>query len=115
MRNINDITLTAEDREAIDRYMETKGPSLVVAYLFWFFIGILSAHRFYLRRTGSAILQIILILIVIGLVWWVIDALLLPGMVASERHALRNHLTAAAVDARAKNRPFDPARAAKSF
>ena len=108
------ITLTPEDRAAIERYVDEKGPSLPVAYLFWFFIGILSAHRFYLNRKASAIVQILLILVVVGIVWWVIDAFLIPGMVASERAALRRHLTGAAIEARGRGRAFDPARAARN-
>ncbi|MFL5027874.1 MAG: NINE protein [Microvirga sp.] len=29
----------------------------MVAYLFWFFLGIFSAHRFYLGRPGTAIFR----------------------------------------------------------
>jgi TM2 domain-containing membrane protein YozV len=32
------------------------GKSKVTAYLLWFFLGALSAHKFYLRKTGVGIL-----------------------------------------------------------
>ena len=32
---------------------------LLPAFLFWFFLGIFSAHRFYVGKVGTAILQIV--------------------------------------------------------
>ncbi len=55
--------------------MKSKG----VAYLLWFFLGIFSAHRFYLGKTGSAILYLLTGQIFgIG---WLVDLFLLSGMV----------------------------------
>ena len=73
--------------------------SVAVAYLLWFFLGWLGIHRFYLARTGSAILMLLLVLAagfftlipIIGLVaavplglawlvWWLVDALLIPKL-----------------------------------
>lgn len=54
----------------------------VVAYLLWFFGGFLALHRFYLNRPGSAIF---FLLTCGGFgIWWLLDALLIPGMVAEE-------------------------------
>lgn len=55
--------------------------SMLVAYILWFFLGFFSAHRFYTGRTGSAIAQLILNFLVIGLIWTLIDVFLIPGMV----------------------------------
>lgn len=62
--------------------------SKVIAYLLWFFLGILSAHRFYLKKYGSAIFYLLTLQIVgIG---WVFDAFELGRMV--ERYNLsRGH------------------------
>ena len=50
-----------------------------VAYLLWFFLGIFSAHRFYLGKIGSGILYLLTgQLFGIG---WVIDLFILGGMV----------------------------------
>jgi TM2 domain-containing membrane protein YozV len=55
--------------------MKSKG----VAYLLWFFLGIFSAHRFYLGKTGSAIVYLLTGQIFgIG---WLIDLFMLGGMV----------------------------------
>ena len=60
----------------------TTGKNMLVAYLFWWFLGSVGAHRFYLNRSGSAIVMIILAClgfvtffiawIPLGL-WWLID------------------------------------------
>ncbi|MDD3939681.1 MAG: NINE protein [Patescibacteria group bacterium] len=53
--------------------------SKTTAYLLWFFLGWLSAHRFYLGKTGSGILYLFTgQLFVIG---WIIDLFILGGMV----------------------------------
>ncbi len=55
--------------------MKSKG----VAYLLWFFLGIFSAHRFYVGKIGSGILYLLTgQLLGIG---WIIDAFILGGMV----------------------------------
>ncbi len=67
---------------------ETNQKSAGVAYLLWFFLGGLGAHRFYFGRKGSGfgmaglfIGSTVLSVFVIGLigypillVWWIIDA-----------------------------------------
>lgn len=83
-----------------------RAPSMLVAYLLWFFLGALGAHRFYLRAYVSGAVQavlfvvglaIILVLmgqdrqtagVLIGTVpltllglWWVVDAFLTNDMV----------------------------------
>jgi hypothetical protein len=52
--------LTTNDQLLIESRITNDGKNVVVAYLFWFFLGIFSAHRFYLGRPGTAILQILL-------------------------------------------------------
>ncbi len=55
--------------------MKSKG----TAYLLWFFLGAISAHRFYLGKVGTGILYLLTgQLFGIG---WVIDAFMLGGMV----------------------------------
>ncbi|HEX6306990.1 MAG TPA: alkaline phosphatase [Longimicrobiales bacterium] len=51
-----------------------------VAFTLWLLLGWFGAHRFYLERHGTALLM--LLSAGGGLVWWVIDAFLLDGMVS---------------------------------
>lgn len=56
-----------------------------LAYLLWLFTGVLGGHRFYLRRIGTAALQFV----TSGglLVWWLVDAFLLPRYVRQHNEA----------------------------
>ena len=61
--------------------MKSKG----IAYLLWFFLGVFSAHRFYLKKYGTAIFYLLTFqLLSLG---WVYDLFLLDGMV--DRYNLR--------------------------
>ena len=53
----------------------------VIAWPLWLVTGFLGGHRFYLNRTGTGILM----LLTGGgaLIWWIVDAIFLPGMVDS--------------------------------
>lgn len=79
------------------RYMlyDANKKSVLVAYLLWFLLGVLGAHRFYLGRTSSAVAMLLislvsfpLMLVAVGfvtwfavIVWAVIDLFLIPGIV----------------------------------
>jgi TM2 domain-containing membrane protein YozV len=84
--------LSTQDQMLIEQRVTNDGPSTAVAYLLWFFLGIVSGHRFYLGRPGSAILQILSYLVLIGFLWLLIDGFLIPGMSRQKRHALRQSL-----------------------
>jgi TM2 domain-containing membrane protein YozV len=53
--------------------------SIGIAYVLWFFLGLLGIHRFYLNRVGTGILW----LLTGGLlgIGWLVDLFLIPGMV----------------------------------
>lgn len=72
------------DVKQLMEYNEEK-KSLAVTYVLWGFVGMFGGHRFYLGETGTAIAQLILTLTVIGaivtFVWWIVDAVIIPGMV----------------------------------
>ena len=67
-----------------------------MAYLLWFFLGLLGGHRFYLNKTGSAVVMLVISITIFGLMitwpWWVIDAFLIPGMLQEKRSRLRQEL-----------------------
>lgn len=88
------MALTTEERLLIEARVTNEGPSVVVAYLFWFFLWFVSAHRFYLGRSTSAILQILSYFILIGFVWILVDIFLIPGMVRDRQQAIRERLAA---------------------
>ena len=81
--------------------------SAVVAYLLWFFIGMLGAHRFYLGLPGSgATILIITILsllllaagigavtILISVIWVLVDLFLIPGITRKHNVALARELS----------------------
>ncbi|AVF05541.1 MULTISPECIES: TM2 domain-containing protein [Devosia] len=83
----------------LDKYMLVEArvaneqKSTGVAYALWFFLGILSLHRFYLGRPGTAILQILSYFIIVGFLWWIIDAFLIPSMVDKHRDKVRSRIT----------------------
>ena len=88
------------DTELMLRYDANK-KSALLAYLIWFFLGLFGVHRLYLGRITSGLVMLalhgiswVLAFILIGYLgfallglWWLIDALLIPGMVrdANER------------------------------
>ena len=72
---------------------EANKKTALVAYLLWFFVGILGGHNFYLKRTGVAVTQLILSITVVGLVitvvWVLVDALLIPGWIRNQSNFWR--------------------------
>ena len=61
--------------------------SKLLAYLFWFFLGWLSLHRFYVGKIGTGILYLLTgQLFGIG---WIIDLFLVGGMVESYNNRVR--------------------------
>jgi len=58
---------------------QTGSKDVVVAYLLWFFLGMIGAHRFYLGHAGMGILY----LFTFGGfgIGWIIDAIIMPQLV----------------------------------
>lgn len=95
----------SDDTIARLRY-EAEARSAVIAYLIWFFLGYGGVHRMYLGRWISGLimlaifgLSLLLTLVLVGYVglgfiilWWAIDALLIPGMVRSHNNRLIDRL-----------------------
>jgi len=83
------VSLSTEQQLLIEARVANDGPSVAVAYLFWFFLWFVSAHRFYLGRPGTAVLQILSYFVLIGFVWIFVDLFLIPGMVRQRQNDLR--------------------------
>ena len=84
--------LSTAELSLIEQRVANDGPSTGVAYLLWLFLWFLSAHRFYLGRPGTAILQIMCYFILIGFVWLLIDAFLIPSMIRERRNEIRQRI-----------------------
>ncbi len=81
--------------------------SAVVAYVLWFFLGMLGAHRFYLGQSGSGaallaitVVSILLMLAYVGLftiwisvIWVIVDLFLIPGITRRSNVALATELS----------------------
>ena len=80
--------------------------SVGIAYLLWFFFGMLGVHRFYLSQTGTGLAILLLTLgsgllmfvgiglitIWIPIIWVFIDIFLIPGMARQFNTALASRL-----------------------
>jgi TM2 domain-containing membrane protein YozV len=77
---------------------EANKKTALVAYLLWFFLGLLGGHNFYLKRTGVAVAQLVLTLTLVGSVitffWVLVDAFLIPGWVRNQNNLLAAQLGA---------------------
>jgi TM2 domain-containing membrane protein YozV len=67
---------------------EARRKSVGAGYILWLLLGFLGAHRFYLGKTGSGIVQLLMCLSIIGIIplafWWIADAFMIPGMARDE-------------------------------
>ncbi len=101
-----DKVATSFDNQTMMRYNANK-KSALLGYVLWFFVGFFGVHRMYLGRVGSGIAMLVLhglswltyyILVgflgfgILGL-WWLIDALLIPGMARSYNNRLVDQLS----------------------
>ena len=87
----------SSDTRAVMLFEANKKTALV-AYILWFFLGLLGGHNFYLKRTGVAVAQLLLTLPVVGMVvtvvWVLVDAFLIPGWVRNQNNLLAAQLGA---------------------
>lgn len=119
------MALSTQEQILIEQKVTNEAKSTGTAYILWLALGGFGGHRFYLGRTGSAIallclsvVGIITSVIGIGLVvmlgvgiWLIVDAILIPGMVAEQKNQVRNDLTMAALANSASS--VDPALEAR--
>jgi TM2 domain-containing membrane protein YozV len=78
------MSLTTDDMILIEQRVANERKSAGAAYLLWFFLGFVSAHRFYLGKPISAILQILSYFVLIGFVWWFLDFFLIPSIIEDD-------------------------------
>ena len=98
--------LSVEQKSYIENYVSNERKSLIIAYVLWFFLGIFGVHRFYVGKTITGFVMLMLGLIC-GLltlisfgtlsfltmapitIWWCIDAVLIIFMVNNYNTRLR--------------------------
>lgn len=88
--------LDARQLMLVDSEIKNQGKNMFVAYVLWYFLGALGAHRFYMKKTGSAVAQLILSITIVGLVvnavWLIVDAFLVHTWVKEHNRELEYRL-----------------------
>lgn len=80
---------TTEDKILIESRVANERKSAGAAYFLWFFLGFISAHRFYLGKPVTAILQLLSYFVLVGFVWWIVDFFLIPSIIADKMDETR--------------------------
>ena len=97
--------MSMNDAQTMMVYDATK-KSMLVSYVLWWFLGMFGAHRFYLGRTGTAVVMLVITLLSIPLtflfigflslgamgIWWIIDAFMIPAIVREQNLKLASRL-----------------------
>jgi TM2 domain-containing membrane protein YozV len=120
--------LTTQEQILIEQRVTNEAKSIGAAYLLWFFLGGLGAHRFYLGKKGSGLAMLALLIVgilttpvmigsvmLVALAVWVLaDAFMIPGMVQSAKDDVRRRLTADAQLSNVANMPVDTSNWSKA-
>ena len=85
--------LSVAELTLIEQRVTNDGPSTGVAYLLWLLAWFVSGNRFYLGRPGTALLQIASYFVLVGFLWLLIDAFLIPGMIRERRNDIRQRIS----------------------
>ena len=86
--NVHDLT----EREILILRQETEDrkKSTIATWILWWCLGIFGGHRFYLGRIGTGI-GMLLTLGGLG-VWWIVDAFLISGMLATNKRNVEKEI-----------------------
>jgi TM2 domain-containing membrane protein YozV len=84
--------LSTAELSYVEHQVINDAPTTGLAYVLWFFFGLVSAHRFYMGKPGSALLQIASYFVLIGFVWWIIDGLTMGKQVEERKDELRGRM-----------------------
>lgn len=104
--------LSTAELKYVEHQVDNDAPTTGLAYFLWFFLGVFSAHRFYMGRPGSAVAQILSYFVLIGFAWWIIDAFRMPAMVQERKDQLRGKLIKQlAIQSDLRERLPEPSRA----
>jgi TM2 domain-containing membrane protein YozV len=90
------VEITQEDMIAIELRTDEESKAPFQAYVLWFFLGWLGAHRFYIRHSKSGLAMLLLSLSLVGFpisfFWWLFDSVRLGGLLQEERDLVRDRI-----------------------
>lgn len=70
--------VASRDADDLEDPPGEPGKTRAAAYIIWYFLGLFGGHRFYMKRYGTACVQLLLSMSLIGLpaslLWWIRDA-----------------------------------------
>lgn len=91
----------------VEKRIANERSSAIVAYGLWVFFGFFGAHRLYLGRWASGLMMLALLGIgtltapiligyvplVVLTIWWLMDLVLIAGMIRRDVEEMRSNLT----------------------
>lgn len=90
------VEITHEDMIAIELRTDEESKAPFQAYVLWFFLGWLGAHRFYIGHSKSGLAMLLLSLSLVGFpisfFWWLFDSVRLGGLLQEERDLVRDRI-----------------------
>jgi TM2 domain-containing membrane protein YozV len=90
------VEITEKDMIAIEIRTDEAAKKPFQAYVFWFFLGWLGAHRFYAGRGKSGLAMVLLTCSIVGFpisfLWWLADSVLLGGILQEDRELVRDRI-----------------------
>jgi hypothetical protein len=90
------VEITEKDMVAIELRTDEESKSPFQAYVLWFFLGWLGAHRFFVGHKKSGLAMLLLTLSMVGFpisfFWWLADSVRLGGLLEEERDLVRDRI-----------------------
>lgn len=101
------MSISTQEKMLIEQRVANDAKSVMVAYVLWFFAGLAGAHRFYLGRSFSGFILLLIsllgvilmfagigaILLAFSVIWLLWDMIAIPGIAESHKTRLRERLT----------------------
>ncbi|MEJ6348953.1 TM2 domain-containing protein [Holzapfeliella sp. He02] len=88
--------LSIEEQLLVNSEVEKRSKNIIVAYILCWLTGVIGGHRYYLGKTGTAIMMTGLCIVTFGVVsaiWAFIDLFLIPGIVNDNKREIEQQVT----------------------